>query len=175
MKQYQFKLSVDSNSKVLAIEDDNNETVGHVEKAVLKNCEEQNTYSYTTTGGTAVTLGLKRRRFKDLNISKYIIVTEDAQHVFKEKPGRNLLQFKVVGQLDEHHMKVEENSDGDMEAYIDKKHVATVKEKGSGGNTAIMTDSELDDLPGKFGIIVLMYFMYKLYKRETWYVAKLLE
>ncbi|MFC3418567.1 hypothetical protein ACFOLA_03645 [Salinicoccus hispanicus] len=175
MKQYQFKLSVDSNRKVLAIEDKNNEAVGYVEKAVLKNCEEQNTYSYTSIRGTTVILGLKRRRFKDMNISKYIIVTDDAQHVFKEKPGRNLIQFKVVGQLDEHYMKVEENSDGDMEAHIDKKYVATVKEKGADGNTAIMADSELDDLSMKFGIIVLMYFMYKLYKRETWDVAKLLE
>ncbi|MCG1010882.1 hypothetical protein J4760_12700 [Salinicoccus sp. ID82-1] len=175
MKQYQFKLSVDSNRKVLAIEDDHDETVGYVEKAVLKNCEEQNTYSYTSTRGTSVVLGLKRRRFKDMNISKYIIVTDDVQHVFKEKPGRNLLQFKIVGEVDDHHMKVEENSDGDMEAHIDKRYVATVKEKGPNGNTVIMADTELDDLSMKFGIIVLMYFMFKLYKRETWDVANLLE
>ncbi|GAB3059728.1 hypothetical protein ACFOU0_05260 [Salinicoccus sesuvii] len=175
MKQYQFKLSVDSNKKVLSIEDDDNETVGHVEKTVLKNCEEQNTYSYTATVGTIVTLGLKRRRFKDMNISKYITVINGTQYVFKEKPGRNLLKFKVVGQLDAHRMKVEENSDGDMEAYIDKKHIATVKEKGPGGQTIMTTDSELDGMPGEFGIIVLMYFMYKLYKRETWHIAKLLE
>ena len=64
MKQYQFKLSVDSNRKSVAIENDHDDPVGYVEKAVLRNCEKRNTYSYTSTQGDSLILGLKKRKFR---------------------------------------------------------------------------------------------------------------
>lgn len=174
MKQYQFKLSVDSNRKSVAIENDHDEPVGYVEKGVLRNCEKRNTYSYTSSRGESLTLGLKKRKFRDMNISKYIIVSDDTELVFKERPGTSLLHFRVDGRIDEQFMSIEENWSGDMEVYLHGDHIATVKEDVAITETLILADSQLDDHSLKFGILVLMYFMFKLYKRESWDVANIL-
>ncbi len=174
MKQYQFKLSVDSNRKSVAIENDHDDPVGYVEKAALRNCEKRNTYSYTSTQGESLILGLKKRKFRDMNISKYIIVADDIELVFKERPGTSLLHFRVDGRIDDQFMSIEENWSGDMEVYFHGDHIATVKEDVASGDTLILADPHLDDHSLKFGILVLMYFMFKVYKRESWDIANLL-
>lgn len=174
MKQYRYSLSPGSRKHRVFIEDESGEEIAQIDRTVLRNCERRNTYSYTSAQGSIVKLGLKKRKFRDMNISKYILQTDQEETVFKERPGSNLLHFRVDGKIDGRFLSIEEDWAGDMEVYYHGRHVATVMEDVATRDTLILSDPQFDGESLQFSIVVLMYFMFKLYKRESWQVADIL-
>lgn len=174
MKEYQFQATIEpDNYRSVKVINDNDEAIGCIEKDVLKKCEEKYTYSFTKMDGHKVTLGLKRRKFRDLNIANYIIASEGRTIFLKEKAGKNLLRFRVKGKVDSRQVYIKEDEEGNMIVLIDGRLTSTVVEH-SPEKVAITVEDDVKEDDIIFGIMILMFFMFKLYKREPWHIEELL-
>lgn len=173
MKEYQFQATMDENYRSVQIINDTDEAVGYIEKDVLRKCEEKHTYSFMPKEGHKVTVGLKRRKFRDLNIANYVIVAEKKTMFMKEKAGKNLLRFRVKGDIGSSYMYIKEDEEGNMDVFIDGSQAAAVNEH-SQEKVLIAVSDEMEENSIVFAVVILMFFMFKLYKRESWHIEELL-
>jgi len=174
MKEYQFQATIEADDhRLVQIVDDKGGSAGFIEKDVLRKCEEKHTYSFTSKEGSKVIVGLKQRKFRDLNIANYIIAASETTMSLKEKAGKNLLQFRVKGHIGERHIYIKEDEEGDMDVFIDRRKSAVITEY-SPEKVIITMDDEMEEDGVIFAVVILMFFMFKLYKRESWHIAELL-
>ncbi|AKG74511.1 hypothetical protein [Salinicoccus halodurans] len=174
MKEYQFQATIEPDDhRSVKIINDMERVVGHIEKDVLRKCEERYTYAFTPLDGSKVIVGLKRRKFKDLNIANYIIAAGETTMFLKERAGKNLLHFRVKGHVGENHMYIKEDEEGNMNVFIDRGKAAVVNEH-SAEKISIIIEDKIEENSVVFAVVILMFFMFKLYKRESWYIEELL-
>lgn len=174
MKEYQFQATIEADDhRLVQIVDDKGGSAGSIEKDVLRKCEEKHTYSFTSKEGSKVIVWLKRRKFRDLNIANYIIAAGETAMFLKEKAGKNLLRFRVKGHIGERHMYIKEDEEGDMDVFIDRRKAAVITEYSPEKITVAM-DDEIEENGVIFAVVILMFFMFKLYKRESWHIEELL-
>ncbi len=174
MKEYQFQATIEADdSRIVQIVTDKGQAAGYIEKDVLRKCEEKHTYSFTPADGSKVIVGLKRRKFRDLNIANYIIAAGETTMFLKEKAGKNLLRFRVKGNIGSNHMYIKEDEEGNMDIFIDRSRAAVITEH-SPEKVIITVEDEIEENSVIFAVLVLMFFMFKLYKREFWHIEELL-
>jgi len=174
MKEYQFQATIEADDhKLVQVVDDKGGSAGFIEKDSLMKCEEKHTYSFTSKEGSKVIVGLKRRKFRDLNIANYIIAAGDTTIILKEKAGKNLLRFRVKGHIGENHMYIKEDEEGNMDVFINR-HKAAVITEYSPEKIITAIDDEIEENDVVFAVVILMFFMFKLYKRESWHIEELL-
>lgn len=173
MKEYNFQATIEEDRKSVQIINDADDTAGYIEKDVLRKCEEKHTYSFTPKDGRKVTVGLKRRKLRDLNIANYIIAADETTMFMKEKAGKNLLRFRVKGNIGSTYMYIKEDDGGNMDVFIDGSQAAAVNEH-SPEKVSITVNDEIEEDSIVFAVLVLMFFMFKLYKRESWHIEELL-
>lgn len=174
MKHYKFKISIEDDFTSILLINEQGQKIGDIEKDVMRKCDDQFTYTYRPVGGSQVTMGMKKRKLADLNIAKYILVSNDGTTVFKERAGSNLLRFRVDGKIDNDFISIEENKEGGMESILNNVSVITVIDGYGNDKTVIETVDDIDEHSTMFAVSALMFFMYKLYKRESWYIEEML-
>lgn len=175
MKQYQFNDVLYMQKKhAIQVENMAKESVGIIEKAVILGCEKRSVLSFTAQKGSEIKVGIKKRNIKNLLVATYIIETEEKTYFLKDKPGNSLLYFCVVGNVDGQDIRIEENWSSEIEVKIDKIHVATIKPNEFTFKTTILTEDNMDESSLLFAVIILMYFMYKIYKNESEFFENLL-
>src|SRR5699024_811714 len=90
-----------------------------------------------------------------------------------EKAGKNLLRFRVKGHIGENHMYIKEDEEGNMDVFINR-HKAAVITEYSPEKIITAIDDEIEENDVVFAVVILMFFMFKLYKRESWHIEELL-
>lgn len=174
MQQFKYKISIIDKKQHVVIADDAGEEYGRISRTVLRNCDRRNTYQFTDADGDTVVIGMKKRRFRDLNVASYIVQSENYEFKLKERPGTNLLYFKVDGKFDNKRITLDEDWNGNLEVYFHGSHVMTVIEDPVTGETQINLGEKFTEKSFPFIIGVLMFFMFKAYKRETWHIERAL-
>lgn len=175
MKQYQFNdVLFMRKKKAILVENMNKESVGMIEKADLSGCEKRSAMSFTTHNGSEVKIGIKKRTIKNFLVATYIIESDEGIYVFKDKSGNSLLYFCVVGKMNDKDIRIEENWSSEIEVKIDQVHVATIKTNEFTFKTTILMEDSVRESSVLFAIIILMYFMYKIYKNETDFIENIL-
>ncbi len=174
MQQLKYEISIMNKKQQVVIADDAGEEYGRIERSVLRNCDRRNTYQFVDPGGQKVVVGMKKRRFRDLNVASYIVQSENYEFKLKERPGTNLLYFKVEGKYDNKHITLDEDWKGNLEVYFHGSHVMTVIEDPVTGETQITLGEKFNTKSLAFVIGVLMFFMFKAYKRENWHIERAL-
>ncbi|WP_020008055.1 hypothetical protein [Salinicoccus albus] len=174
MKQYKFKVSLKDDLASILMINEQGEKVGDIQRDVMRKCDDQFTYTYTPVKADKVTMGMKTRKLRDLNIAKYILVTSEGTTIFKERAGSNLLRFRVDGKISDNFISIEENKDGGMELILDNVSIITVTDGPGNEKTVIEMVDDIDEYSIVFAVSALMFFMYKLYKRESWYIEEML-
>lgn len=174
MREFFYKVGFENQEEIVKVEDGGGENIGVIERDVIRGCEEETTYSFISNSGNKVTVGMKKRKFRDMNIARFIISTDSGDYKIKERPGKSLIKFKVYGQLGDNLILIEENSNGDMNVYYNKKHLLSVFEGKGKRKTKISAVDSIDVNSVEYAVGLLMFFMYKVYKREEWYIERVL-
>ncbi|MCD2137647.1 hypothetical protein [Salinicoccus halitifaciens] len=174
MQQFKYKISIVDKKQNVVIADDDGGEYGTITRSVLRNCDRRNTYQYMGTDGSTVVIGMKKRRFRDLNVASYIVQSDNYEFKLKERPGTNLLYFKVEGKFDNKRISLDEDWNGNLEVYFHGSHVMTVIEDPVTGETQINSGEKFNERSFPFIIGVLMFFMFKAYKRESWHIERAL-
>jgi|SRR5690625_119129 len=175
MKQYQFNDVLYMKKKnIIQVENMEKESVGTIEKADISGCEKKSAVSFTAYKGPVIKIGIKKRNIKNLLVASYIIETEEKTYFLKDKPGNSLLYFCVVGNIDDQDIRIEENWSSEIEVKIDQVHIATIKANEFTFKTTILTEDKIYESSLLFAIIILMYFMYKIYKNESEFIENIL-
>ena len=175
MKQYQFNDVLYMKKKnVIQVENKEKESVGIIEKADISGCEKSSVVSFTAHNESEIKIGIKKRRIKNLLVATYIIETEEKTYFLKDKPGNSLLYFCVVGNIDGQDIHIEENWNSEIEVKIDQIHIATIKANEFTLKTTILAEENIYETSFLFAVIVLMYFMYKIYKNESEFIENIL-
>lgn len=174
MQQLKYKISIIDKNQQVVIADDAGEEYGTIERSVLRNCDKRNTYQFVDTDGEKVVIGMKKRRFRDLNVASYIVQSDNYEFKLKERPGTNLLYFKVEGKFDSKSITLDEDWSGNLEVYFHGSHVLTVIEDPVTLETRITLGKKFSVKSFPFIIGVLMFFMFKAYKRENWHIERAL-
>src|SRR5699024_1415313 len=149
----------------IKIQNSNNEFVGDIFKATVSGCDDKNTYGFKHANGLEVILGLQLRRFKDFNVAKYTVECQGEHFTLKEKKLRNFMNFQVDGVINDQSYVFKDDKEVTLIMYKNNDLIATMDDR----NIYVEEVSYLET-----GLLVLMYFMYKLYKREDYHLARLL-
>lgn len=174
MQQLKYDITIIDKKQNVVISDDAGEEYGTIMRSVLRNCDKRHTYQFVDPGGDKVVIGMKKRRFRDLNVASYIVQSDNYEFKLKERPGTNLLYFKVGGKFDNKHITLDEDWQGNLEVYFHGSHVLTVIEDPVTSETRINLSGKFNTKSFPFIIGVLMFFMFKAYKREDWYIERAL-
>lgn len=162
-------------SRVLPVENEKKESIGIIEKADISGCEKEHSFSFTFNDGTTVAMGIKKRGIKNFLAATYIIKTEDTTYAIKDKAGDSLLYFCVVGDIDGKNIRIDENWSEEVEVKIDQIHIATIKPDNlSLKTTIIFVEDNFCESSTFFAVTVMMYFMYKIYKKESAFIENLM-
>ena len=168
MKQYQFNDVLYMKKKnAIQVENREKESVGTIEEADISRCEKGSVVSFTAHKGSEVKIGIKKRNIKNFLVATYIIETEEKTYFLKDKQGNSLLYFCVIGNIDEQDIRIEENWSNEIEVKINQIHIATIKPNEFTLKTTILTEDHICESSLLFAVIILMYFMYKIYKNES--------
>lgn len=177
MKQYQFNDVLYMKRKnVIQVENKEKESVGFIKKADISGSEKSSVVSFTAHAHneSEIKIGIKKRRIKNLLVGTYIIETEEKTYFLKDKPGNSLLYFCVVGNIDGQDIRIEENWSSEIEVKIDQIHIATIKANEFTFKTTILTEDNICESSLLFAVVVLMHFMYKIYKNESEFIENIL-
>lgn len=175
MKQYQFNdVLYMKKEKAIALENEEKEIIGVIEKADISGCEKGHVFSFTNTNGLTVRMGIKKRGIRNFLFATYVIKTEKETYLFKDKPGNSLLYFCVKGDINGQDIQIEENWSKEIEVKLDKIHIATLKTSDLTFRTTILFEDNILESTIHFAVTVLMYFMYKIYKNESEFIENIL-
>lgn len=91
----------------------------------------------------------------------------EGKYGLKRKAGKNLLLFRVKGKVDRQYVYIKENEEGNMIVRSDERLTAVIRENIRGSPASItMEDDVKKNGSVIFAVTVLMFFMFKLYKRS---------
>lgn len=165
MQQLYAKVIDEEQHQGVTILDSNNNVVGDVFATTISGCDEKNTYGFQHVNGTEILLGLQRRRFKDLNVAKYTVEHMGKRFTFKERKLHNFMNFRADGSVLETPYVFKDDKEVTLTMHREDNLI------GSMNDHKIFVD-DISDIEA--GMLILMYFMYKLYKREDYHVARIL-
>lgn len=174
MVEYFYKVEYKEHKRKVTVQSADDTIIGTIDRDVIRGCEENSTFSYLATSGLRVSIGMKHRKFRDMNIARYVIVTPAGNYRLRERPGKSLLKFKVDGKIDNDFILVDENSNSVMNVFCNKRHIMSVKDEPPQYATKVNARDSVGENSVEFATGILMYFMYKIYKREEWYIERAL-
>lgn len=175
MKAYQFTdVLYMREKKVIKVENKDKETIAVIKKAFIPDCEKNTTVSFTKVGGTEVRVGIKKRTLKNFISSSYIIESDTQTYRLKDKPWNSLLYFCAEGDISGDKLLIEENWSGELEVKVNGLHSARIKTNELTLRTSLFIEDSVPESSLLFSIIVLMYFMYKIYKQESEFIEEIL-
>ncbi|MCK1976898.1 hypothetical protein LNK15_07515 [Jeotgalicoccus huakuii] len=165
MQQLYAKVIDQEQHQGVTILNEKNELIGDIFATTISGCDDKNTYGFKHKSGTEILLGLQNRRFKDLNVAKYTVEYQGVHYTLKERKLRNFMNFHVEGVVDNTTYIFKDDKEVTLTMYRDDDLLGTM-------NDHKIYTGETSDV--ETCLIILMYFMYKLYKREDYHLAKLL-
>lgn len=175
MKTFRFKdVWYLRKEKELLLENEHEQPIGVIKRTDIPGCENTSSFSFTIDGNESTEMGIKKRGIKNFLVATYIIITQDETLTFKDTVGNNLLYFSVDGELHGQKIHVVENWSEEIEVKVDGSRIAIIKPNDLTYSTTIAIDDTIDESSVLFAITILMYFMYKIYKNESWLIENVL-
>lgn len=162
-------------NKMLHLENEDKEQVGYIQKEKLPGYEKGNLFSYTSlVGQSKVLVGIRKSGLKRFVMAEYGVIVEEQTYTLKDKLGNNFLYFCVLGNLENHTIRIEENWDENVVIKVDKEKVAFIEVGKDFSTVRFQFDESISEQSVIFAVTILMYFMFNIYKRETKVVEELL-
>ncbi|CAD2079563.1 hypothetical protein [Phocicoccus pinnipedialis] len=158
MRHYYWELDKRHNKRNVYITDEADNRIGEVKLSNEAGFDEKNSYTFTFKDNDTYFLGLKKRRFKDMNVARYRMIFRGEKFKLRERKIHNIMNFRVDGIINETLYVFKENATGVVEMIKNNTIIGRI------------TDDEivLNDNAERYeiSVLIMMYFMFKLYKRE---------
>ena len=165
MQQLYAKVIDQESHQGVTITDSSNNVVGDVFATTISDCDEKNTYGFHHVDGAEILLGLQRRRFKDFNVAKYTLEYMGKHYTFKERKLKNFMNFRADGSVLDTPYIFKDDKEVTLTLHREDNLIGSI-------NDHKIFVEETSDI--ETSMLILMYFMYKLYKREDYHIARLL-
>lgn len=165
MQQLYAKVIDEEQHQGVTIMDSENNVVGDIFATTISGCDEKNTYGFQHVNGTEVLLGIQKRRFKDLNIAKYTVEYSGEYFTFRERKLHNFMNFRVDGTILDTLYVFKDDKEVTLTMHREDDLIGTINDH------KIHVDENSDI---ETSLMILMYFMFKLYKREDYHLSKIL-
>lgn len=165
MQQLYAKVIDEEQHQGVTIMDSENNVVGDIFATTISGCDEKNTYGFQHVNGTEVLLGIQRRRFKDLNIAKYTVEYSGKHFTFRERKLLNFMNFRVDGTVLDTPYVFQDDKEITLTMQREDNLIGTINDH------KIYVEDTTDI---ETSLMILMYFMFKLYKREDYHISKIL-
>lgn len=158
MEHYYWEVDKRHTTRHVYITDEKDNRIGELFLSEEPGYDEKNSYTFTFNDNDSYFLGLKKRRFKDMNVARYRAIFGGEIFKLREKKVHNLMNFRVDGMIKETPYVFRENTEGVLEMIKNKSVLGRV------ANDEIILDANTKRY--ECSILFMMYFMFKLYKRE---------
>lgn len=165
MQQLYAKVIDEEQHQGVTIIDSNNNVVGDVFATTISGCDEKNSYGFQHVNGAEILLGLQRRKFKDLNVAKYTVEYMGKRFTFKERKLHNFMNFRADGIVLDTPYVFKDDREVTLTMHREDELIGTM-------NDHKIFVAETSDI--ETSLLILMYFMFKLYKREDYHIARIL-
>lgn len=165
MQQLYAKVIDREEHQGVTIIDINNNVVGDIFATTISGCDEKNTYGFQHVNGTEVLLGLQRRRFKDFNVAKYTVEYMGKRFTFKERKLQNFMNFRTDGTVLDMPYIFKDDKEATLTMHREDNLIGSMNDRK-------IFVADVSDIEA--GLLILMYFMFKLYKREDYHIARIL-
>lgn len=165
MQQLYAKVIDKEEHQGVTIINSSNEVVGDVFATTISGCDEKNSYGFQHVNGAEILLGLQRRRFKDLNVAKYTVEYNGKRFTFKERKLKNFMNFRADGTVLDIPYVFKDDKEVTLTMHKEDDLIGTMNDH------KIFVEDTTDI---ETALLILMYFMFKLYKREDYHISRLL-
>lgn len=164
-----------SKDKHLILKNPEGEEVGFVSREAVEGYEKNHVFSYTSFDRqNKITLGIRRSGFKRIVMAEYEVHVNGNVYELKDKIGNNFLYFCVTGRLEDQLVHFEENWEREVEVTIQGQNVASIRENKKDLRAAFQFNDEVEERSVLFGSTILMYFMLKIYRKESGFLEDFL-
>lgn len=149
--------------KSISIVDNEGNTIADILKTSVPENEKDNTFFLKQNNKEAV-LGIKKGR---VLFATYRFQIDGEEFTFKDNTINSILYFCVDGMIHGKKLRFEENWNEEIDVKLAGKKVALIKPKPLSLGATILIDEEISHNLQLFSLTCLMYFMFKVYKKET--------
>lgn len=158
MRHYYWEIDKRHSNRHVYISDEADNRIGEVVLSNESGFDERNSYIFTYNDNDSYFLGLKKRRFKDMNVARYRMIFGGELFKLREKKIHNIMNFRVDGIINDIPYVFKENTTGVVEMIKDNTIIGRIADD----------EIVLNDNAERYetSALILMYFMFKLYKRE---------
>jgi len=160
--------------QAITVENEAKKNIGSIRQAIMPACEKGHAFSFTSQDDFSVMMGIKKRGIRNFLVATYFVQFNEKNYVLKDKIGNHLFYFCVTGNIEDKEIKVAENWSGDVEVMIDRTRIAIIKPGDIISKAILYMKDDIHESSPYFGISILMYFMYKIYKNESDFIEELL-
>lgn len=159
-----------NDKKSVTVLDGQDHKIGEIKKTTVPGNEKDTTFVFEQEGVKA-TLGIKKGR---LLFATYRFQINGEEFQLKDNTLNSVLYFCVSGTIHGKKLRIEENWDQEIEVRVDGKKVALVKPKSFLG-ADLLIDAEASRHGLLFSLTCLMYFMLKIYRKESEFIEDIIE
>lgn len=160
----------------LLLKNEKDKVIGSIRRETISGYEDKHVFSYTSNDEQSkVIVGIKKIGLRRLIMAKYGVITKEKEYELKDKLGNNLLYFCVTGELENKKIVIEENWDHDIEIKVEKETVAYIRKKKSDLFAYFQFGDQIKENSLLFSITILMFFMLKIYNRETEFIQDIIQ
>ncbi|WP_088810144.1 MULTISPECIES: hypothetical protein [Listeria] len=164
------------NASNMELKDENGKIVALIKKEVHSDREKDNSYIYTAPDGTMIgQIHRKNTGIKRFILAEYEFYYEGKRFELKDKVGNSMLYFSVIAEFLDQKILIEENLNEDVDLHANDKLLATILTGDSFFTISFSFDDNVDTHSHLFVLLVLMYFMLKIYKDETGVVDDIID
>lgn len=180
----------------IEVVDERGGLVGRITRGEIDGCERAGTFRFEPLGGAATQVGVRRMTARTV-LGRLLRPTYDVTHgserwEFKDLPGENILYFAVDGEVAGRRLTVREDWDGSVEVVARepgggaRREIARftpgdvltrtairIDEAALSGTALERTDGADPRGTALFGTLVLLPFLYRVYRQESGLVDEL--
>ncbi|ELK48974.1 hypothetical protein M662_17665 [Bacillus sp. SB49] len=166
-----YKIAKDKERRGICVSNDCGEVIGEIYKTSKRGLEKENNFLFSFRS-QEVSFGIQKGR---ILFAAYRYSISGMEFIFKDNPLKSLLYFCVEGEVRGDAVKLEENWNKEIEVKTKKKELAVIRPFTwkTGADLSVSEDVTEDSF--LFPLIVLTYFLYKVYKDETAFIDGLIE
>ncbi|OFL48703.1 MULTISPECIES: hypothetical protein [Nosocomiicoccus] len=158
MKHYYFEVERRHRESHVYITNEASQKIGEIILNPREKFDKEHSFLFRYRDGESYFLGLRQRRFKDMNVARYELFTDDEKFKFKERKIHNIMNFRVDGVIDDSNYSFTERVANTLEMVKEGVTIGRITEDEIVVNDHTLRVEE--------SVLFLMYFMFKLYKRE---------
>lgn len=164
------------NASTMELKDEYGKIIAFIKKEVHSDREKDNSYIYTSADGAIMgQIHRKNTGLKRFLLAEYEFNYGEERFYLKDKVGNSMLYFSVMAEFPNQKILIEENLNEDVDLHANDERLASILTGDSFFTVSFSFNDSITPHSNLFVLLVLMYFMLKIYKDETGVVDDIID